>query len=600
MSYIIESQGIENNFDGVPVEIYQVVHEQSGVGIKKVSSIAYAQMLVEELNKPETRFDKFKSKSDWTKEAQKKVYQVAYQQLYVRFFASGLGERIELESFYVAGENLGVRATNLNKGKSWTIMSKGLKTFLKNLGNMQNYHGYLFIDSGAFQEYNMKTKAYNKPEMDKAVFESAFNLYAEMAQIWGDRLYIVAPDKVANQTETLKRMKPFISKLAKLREQTGVNVIIPLQAGSKYTLTQFHDVVNKLCKKVNMSWVRGIPATAKSPKALEQFGDLLDARNFNDCHLLGMSPRNAAFPDVEKLILEKGKTWMTITMDGAIIRSLVGKSAKLTNLLKAIQDLFTGNLNTLIDDLWQYQGRSRSFEQMDDSGGIAIPYDDYGQVLIDMNPKTGSNTLSVRKSFVQTLLAKNYQQYFVQHPPDKWLKGSFKQKRKIAGKMKTFTYYNVEFMVFWPIDTDIVVLLEDWLDSGQSDYNNEQIEQLKRRMNEDYYTDDGDDIPDAPPIKDWSNIKWDTIRDLYGEFLYSGINTDHLTTLATQNDRYHLSPFFDDLMLARKLDNMLFWYWQQEGLKSGQHPSLRQFSYPLSFLKILDDDGVLAGRETYN
>lgn len=128
-------------------------------------------------------------------------------------FRSGMSRRSDLRGALDAGLPIGVVATEMSTAAQ--LMS--LPRYLDN-------GGYVFVDSGAFTEFRTGLPV-DWPRVYRA-YESLIEM-TDRAQ----RLYIVAPDKVGDQAESLCRLAAEASRVQRWIA-AGAQVIVPLQRGS--------------------------------------------------------------------------------------------------------------------------------------------------------------------------------------------------------------------------------------------------------------------------------------------------------------------------------------------------------------------------------
>ena len=92
----------------------------------------------------------------------------------------------------------------------------------------------LFVDSGAFSEVTFNREA-GRLEIAKPLtaehWRKGFATYRRLAPIFRSRLYVVAPDCVGHQAETIERWETYADEVRELLE-LGANVIVPLRKGS--------------------------------------------------------------------------------------------------------------------------------------------------------------------------------------------------------------------------------------------------------------------------------------------------------------------------------------------------------------------------------
>lgn len=134
-----------------------------------------------------------------------------------------------------AGEIRGLVATGWNVGVAAPEVGQAAEAELKSLAGSDTK---VFVDSGAFGEITFE-RGY--PEVKKPITDAMwmviFGLYLRLARVLGAQLYVVAPDKVAFQADTLARLREYAHVVKALRA-LGANIIVPVQKG-KLSMAEF-------------------------------------------------------------------------------------------------------------------------------------------------------------------------------------------------------------------------------------------------------------------------------------------------------------------------------------------------------------------------
>lgn len=137
---------------------------------------------------------------------QKKVISLA--------FRSGMSSRSDLAGTIEAGLPVGVVAQRLTTASVVLALP----------GHIRN-GGAVFVDSGAFAELATG----REPNWDEVI--SCYETLALLSDA-PNRLFVVAPDKVGDQTESLARLEKHKRRIIQLAHD-GAQVIVPIQAGPK-------------------------------------------------------------------------------------------------------------------------------------------------------------------------------------------------------------------------------------------------------------------------------------------------------------------------------------------------------------------------------
>lgn len=162
----------------------------------------------------------------------------------------------------------------------------------------------VFVDSGAFSEVD-RTGVVVAPIDDDAWVERVRVVHVLSAALgppspvgdYGPRLYVVAPDRVADQGETLRRLALHAEAMRACRA-LGAQVVVPIQRGT-LTAAAFDLACGEALGFDD--FVRGIPGNkaAMPPVELEAF---LRARRPRAVHLLGVGPRGASYEPLTALV----------------------------------------------------------------------------------------------------------------------------------------------------------------------------------------------------------------------------------------------------------------------------------------------------------
>ncbi len=235
------------------------------------------------------------------------------------YFASGLNNAGEVRGIALAGYHVGISCAEIRTGLLEEIEA-----------SVRDHAVRVFVDSGAFAEV--------KPQGDQLVtvkpitdaeWRRRFEIYARIARAAGPLAYLVAPDKVGDQAETLARLERYGSVMRELRAmhgdpERGPNVIVPLQRGELAAA----DFAAAALEAIGMSEdeiVWGIPCkkASKSTAELEAFAATCQADAA--FHLLGMGPSSPRFEATVSAILAHCPE-ARITCDAVRVTALVGRT----------------------------------------------------------------------------------------------------------------------------------------------------------------------------------------------------------------------------------------------------------------------------------
>jgi hypothetical protein len=294
--------------------LYVVTHIPSGIKIKEYQDPRKAEVIIQWLAREMPQTGKPLSTAD-----KRQLISLFQNNLLVTYFPSALRNVSEIMGFAGKNQNLGITV-----GKCGGNCLKALKS----LASDPTFHGTVFVDSGAFSEVKGKPPNWKK----------VFKVYDELADLYGSRLYIVAPDKIGDQEETYRRIYTYVHQLKRLYDK-GANIIVALQGQNldpedakdrwlelgSYSLVEYEKLITQLFNQVRIdNFVRGIPVTVKSPYDLWDVQELLtNAPQFQRLHLLGKSPIAPDWEEWESMLIKF--PWLDVTLDAARVPALVGK-----------------------------------------------------------------------------------------------------------------------------------------------------------------------------------------------------------------------------------------------------------------------------------
>ena len=179
----------------------------------------------------------------------------------------------------------------------------------------------VFVDSGAFAEVEFDGELGRFVDVNPitgADWLERLADYHRIAAALGDRAYLVAPDKVGDQAETLARLERYAPEVRALRD-LGANVIVPIQRGA-LSAAEF----DLECSRVLGfdDYIRGIPSkkAAATPAEIAALSAELPASV--RVHLLGMGPASEGYDETVAAI---GRPAALVFCDSVRIRALVGR-----------------------------------------------------------------------------------------------------------------------------------------------------------------------------------------------------------------------------------------------------------------------------------
>jgi hypothetical protein len=142
------------------------------------------------------------------------------------YFASGLSDPGEVRGVTLVGYHIGISCSELRP------------RLLDELEACVREHSVrVFVDSGAFSEVaGVGDALVTVRPFSAADWEKRLAIYERLARSCGANAYLVAPDKVGDQRETLARLERYAPRLRALRlvhgdAWFGPHLIVPVQRG---------------------------------------------------------------------------------------------------------------------------------------------------------------------------------------------------------------------------------------------------------------------------------------------------------------------------------------------------------------------------------
>lgn len=223
-----------------------------------------------------------------------------------------------------AGEVSGLADNAFNIGITCGEISSDVRGWLELYADRVNQR--LFVDSGAFSEVDFPKNAppvVVRPLSDADWRERLFDVYRWAARTYGRRAFVVAPDCVGDQVETLRRLEKYAAPMRQVAR--AATVIVPVQKGA-LPMARMFQIALELLAIDNTHVVAGIPMQkdATSIADVELFASSLPAGA--RVHLLGIGPK-AKYNRYELAVaaLKRGCPTVRITSDSAVLVSLVGR-----------------------------------------------------------------------------------------------------------------------------------------------------------------------------------------------------------------------------------------------------------------------------------
>lgn len=183
----------------------------------------------------------------------------------------------------------------------------------------------LFVDSGAFSEVEFTaTGPIVKNAITHAQWGARLTFYRSIAETYGPRAFLVAPDRVGCQTTTLERIARYAVEIAACA-MLRANIIVPVQKGdlpmSEMFRRSWQDALG-----FRTAPIAGVPMK-KDATSLEDLAELVDSLPWYGAriHLLGIGPESKRFASVIRCIKSRRPN-CAITSDSVTLRRLVGRT----------------------------------------------------------------------------------------------------------------------------------------------------------------------------------------------------------------------------------------------------------------------------------
>ena len=236
------------------------------------------------------------------------------------YFASGSSRAADIRGFSAIGHAIGVAAQEVSPASEAELVrlaGTGLQ---------------VFVDSGAFSEVAFSDKGVTvvKP-ITHADWQKRLALYLRLATVLGEQVYLVAPDRIGDQEETLRRLTRYAPELRVLR-WLGARILVPIQKGTKTQAAFVRDVIAALGFD---DFVHAIPAKKRATTLDEMRAYVREVRP-RAIHFLGLGIRNTSAPAVLALCNELIPD-AAVSCDSNMIAANVGRGRGLRPL-SAAQD----------------------------------------------------------------------------------------------------------------------------------------------------------------------------------------------------------------------------------------------------------------------
>lgn len=179
----------------------------------------------------------------------------------------------------------------------------------------------VFIDSGAFSEVEIRGgRPVVVAPIDDATWRLRLAAALRIAEAYGARAMVVAPDRVGDQAETLARLRGYRPEIAAIA-RAGAAIVIPLQRGA-LSLATFDVAAGEAAGLT--TFTRGITSNKDATPLVELEG-YLAARRPGAVHLLGIGPRSPRLQSILD-VFRRLSPATELSADSNMLAALVGHS----------------------------------------------------------------------------------------------------------------------------------------------------------------------------------------------------------------------------------------------------------------------------------
>jgi hypothetical protein len=253
----------------------------------------------------------------------------------VTFFSSGNTSSTDIDAFRLARLNVGVGGAVVS-GELGTNARSCQKSCVDAISRAVRDGLKVFVDSGAFQEFKeQKTITHQE-------WKNILNFYVKVSAKSPKQFFVVAPDKIGDQQETLRRIKRYKDVLT--QQLSKVNLLIPLQRGILRLSDLFLQIYSILGGR---PLIAAFPSNEAPIPVEEVFLTLQEIQKAGvrpaGVHFLGISPRRkrsrslvvavrSIFPD------------MPVYMDSSIVGAITPSGAVQNQWKKGIDQSVSARL----------------------------------------------------------------------------------------------------------------------------------------------------------------------------------------------------------------------------------------------------------------
>ena len=248
----------------------------------------------------------------------------------VTYFRSGSNRPGEIRGLGEAGQDIGVAVCELNDNA------------MGELARLVGTDVQVFVDSGAFSEVDlvkqpcgMMTWEVVRPISDSD-WQKRLATYELIGECLQDQVWLVAPDCVGHQQETLRRLRKY-ARFVRSANGRGARILVVMHkphpihdAGQELTQAEFYAQVEEIL--VGVSWTPSLPCK-KAGTSVAEVGDFVQAVRPKHVHLLGLGVYNRKASAYAAAGRGDGST--SVSMDSNWITANVGRKGKIRTFTAA-------------------------------------------------------------------------------------------------------------------------------------------------------------------------------------------------------------------------------------------------------------------------
>jgi hypothetical protein len=224
------------------------------------------------------------------------------------YFASGSNRPAEIRGFARAGADIGVTVSELSPAA------------IDELEALAGSDVLVFVDSGAFSEvkWNKFRNDFDvvRPITDEK-WRSILGVYKRLARALGDQVFLVAPDRVGHQRETLARLTRYAADVRECAA-LGARILVPVQKG-EFDQAAFAVEIDRV---LGVEWFPAFPCkkAATTPTEIARF---VERRRPTHVHLLGKGPRSR---DLDAYLAPFARGPWTVSLDSCWLTQNTGRT----------------------------------------------------------------------------------------------------------------------------------------------------------------------------------------------------------------------------------------------------------------------------------